>query len=1299
MSLRRVAPHQIRSSMAVGPGSGMIPKGVGAPPPPGMDNRRGKLMCIKVRMLDDSVGVFHLGHKALGQALFDEVCRHLNLLECDYFSLEFTDCYGNRCWLDKDKPILRQITTTHSDARFYFIVKFYTPNPSDLVEEYTRYLFALQIKRDLAMGELLCNENTAALLASYIVQSDCGDFAAEDYPDDSYLSSARFIPNQSSDFQRKVMENHKKLIGMSPGESDLILLETARRCDYYGVKLHAAKDVEGTEVSLTIAHMGIRVFHQFQCVSTFSWAKIRKLSFKRRKLLIKLHPESHQYYKETIEFLFESRNECKNFWKKCVEHHTFFRCIEVLPMKKAREGRLFSKGSAFRYQGRTQKQLIDYIREHRKRREPFTRPIKSGLSSSSNGRLSRPAFFDTNHPAYATVSERSVNLIGSGTLPSRNVPVYNMNGERSMSRDQHISSQSHFQGINQQIMTKGTKSYFPGEISLNRYGTTASIRNHRHRNSQNYPSNSSAAAVNGERMCLSDMESNDVCSLAGGGTMNSRYRQQQSDFRSLKPSTVKSVKAGAIAAPSNSGNITDTSDNDAITSVSLPNVLGDDVQIVCREFELKCECPPKSASGDNFLELHQPPRDYDNISEGSYKLSDNELRVAHSDIQPVPMNPVYATTFTAKRVGNVIVKKVVSNTRSTPNTTDDEDPYSERRFDSGRKKIETGHNQQMTSGYVHRQEPSKSNQVEIGDANSQRRFYVEKKHPSSAPASYAEYPLHQKLVPIEIDGPNVNLDEHRKLSNKKEMSKISKIRSTAPPQTPIRASVTKIESDRWPMMITESQPSVSHTEEVQPKYPKIVYTSKGTILHRPKIIPDEDDLSASENIYSNVSFTHASDTGQSYMTIAQPQQIPKTYGAIRPLPGKVITKENLVITPEGYRERRPKPVVPPKPKNLVGSSETGFVESTSVCVVPESKPNHPVVNLQKEETFQSCTTPSSMRELNRPALISVQSEDHPEIQKCHLFNSDIPYVLTMRNISTEAESCFSTFKDTSSKNTVSEAVVSAVDSGSLHRSLSSSRSPDSLRRRKSLDLVPKKRLPSPGNFSSQDHSLSPSTPESGDVLEYLLRRRSIEKSAIAKRGRRGDPRRQTQPVRFNIPSNPEIEGQQIGAISQPNLNDNVEEAIYVIERNKSHEKLMKELKENDRVCTHLNIDSDFKTETEQSSESQKEKEEHSRSNEVATDGNKLMDSTNVDDFPPPPPPPPLPPSLPLPTVLKQSVDSVAPQPITEACMQESVETLPYADESVSSRASCASKDETIDKISSVPSSTLRTPTGVLWTDF
>ena len=43
-------------------------------------------------------------------------------------------------------------------------------NPNSNLYIYLRYLFALQIKRDLHLGTLLCSDNTAALLASYIVQ-------------------------------------------------------------------------------------------------------------------------------------------------------------------------------------------------------------------------------------------------------------------------------------------------------------------------------------------------------------------------------------------------------------------------------------------------------------------------------------------------------------------------------------------------------------------------------------------------------------------------------------------------------------------------------------------------------------------------------------------------------------------------------------------------------------------------------------------------------------------------------------------------------------------------------------------------------------------------------------------------------------------------------------------------------------------------------------------------------------------------------------------------------------------------
>lgn len=48
--------------------------------------------------------------------------------------------------------------------------------------------------------------------------------------------------------------------------------------------------------------------------------------------------------------MFDGRNECKNFWKKCVENHGFFRCTAVqnTPRRKAR---VLSRGSSFRWVG------------------------------------------------------------------------------------------------------------------------------------------------------------------------------------------------------------------------------------------------------------------------------------------------------------------------------------------------------------------------------------------------------------------------------------------------------------------------------------------------------------------------------------------------------------------------------------------------------------------------------------------------------------------------------------------------------------------------------------------------------------------------------------------------------------------------------------------------------------------------------------------------------------------------------------------------------------------------------------
>ncbi|EEB10924.1 FERM, RhoGEF and pleckstrin domain-containing protein, putative [Pediculus humanus corporis] len=336
--------------------------------PPGTPKKGGKMLAIRVQMLDDTVTLFQIQAKALARVLFDQVCSQLHLLESDYFGLEYQEMNGTKYWLDLEKPLSRQVGLSLVDTMVKFCVKFYTPDPSQLEEEFTRYLFCLQIKRDLSQGLLQCNGNTAALMASYIVQAECGDYVAEDYPDYRYLSTYKFMPNQDQELEKRIMENHKKHAGQSPAEADLNLLETARRCELYGIKMHPAKDHEGVPLNLAVAHMGIVVFQNFTKINTFSWAKIRKISFKRRRFLVKLHPEGYGYYKDTVEFFFEGRNECKNFWKKCVENHGFFRCsvVKKVPRHKTR---VLSRGSSF--SGRTQKQIVDFVRENYVKRQTF----------------------------------------------------------------------------------------------------------------------------------------------------------------------------------------------------------------------------------------------------------------------------------------------------------------------------------------------------------------------------------------------------------------------------------------------------------------------------------------------------------------------------------------------------------------------------------------------------------------------------------------------------------------------------------------------------------------------------------------------------------------------------------------------------------------------------------------------------------------------------------------------------------------------------------------------------------------
>lgn len=66
------------------------------------------------------------------------------------------------------------------------------------------------------------------------------------------------------------------------------------------MKMHPAMDHDGMPLNLAVAHMGIAVFQNLTRINTFSWAKIRKISFKRKRFLVKLHPEGYVSFVHTL---------------------------------------------------------------------------------------------------------------------------------------------------------------------------------------------------------------------------------------------------------------------------------------------------------------------------------------------------------------------------------------------------------------------------------------------------------------------------------------------------------------------------------------------------------------------------------------------------------------------------------------------------------------------------------------------------------------------------------------------------------------------------------------------------------------------------------------------------------------------------------------------------------------------------------------------------------------------------------------------------------------------------------------
>jgi tyrosine-protein phosphatase non-receptor type 4 len=288
-----------------------------------------------------------------GETLLDEVAKHLDLLEKDYFGLAYTD-EGMMRWVEAAKQLKKQFKGSHMLA-LQFRVKFYVPDPTHLQEELTRYLFYLQIKQDILSGRLPCSFESAALLGSYMIQAELGDFSSVKHGP-GYVSELQLFPGQTEDLEEKIAELHREHVGKTTQEAEFLLLANGRRLEFYGVELFPAKDHHGIDLSLGITTEGIAVFKSRTIITTFPWVNTRKITFKRRRFFIELRPDQETGEQNAVGFHMDSYDGCKQLWKDCIDYHAFFRTVNS-PTAKG-----FMKRSKKRFSGRTERQVMDESR-------------------------------------------------------------------------------------------------------------------------------------------------------------------------------------------------------------------------------------------------------------------------------------------------------------------------------------------------------------------------------------------------------------------------------------------------------------------------------------------------------------------------------------------------------------------------------------------------------------------------------------------------------------------------------------------------------------------------------------------------------------------------------------------------------------------------------------------------------------------------------------------------------------------------------------------------------------------------
>ena len=346
----------------------------------------------KVLLLDGECVIIPVDKKAKAQVVINELFRHLelkDLQEKEYFSVYYVDAASDcKIFLNPFKQIRKQLPNASGRTvwEFFFGVQFYATQIDMLGDEVTRYLYVLQICRDIKERRINADHSTKLQLVSLLVQANCGDHDPTEHGDGYVDPYVDLIYNQAEipvGLSNSVIEMHKEKTGFNPSEADNSFFMIAKNLYRFGQQVFPVHDRLGQSGHIGASLVGLFFHKDGKEFMNIEWQDVVTVGYRRKKLRIKYHPKGSNDEKEEVLYLRCTDPSAKLVWRGCVEQHTFFRLERPKPLvdHSIKSWYSFNRKSEFYFsRSRT---LYQMQRAERRQPQNFQRSLSLRLSGRS----------------------------------------------------------------------------------------------------------------------------------------------------------------------------------------------------------------------------------------------------------------------------------------------------------------------------------------------------------------------------------------------------------------------------------------------------------------------------------------------------------------------------------------------------------------------------------------------------------------------------------------------------------------------------------------------------------------------------------------------------------------------------------------------------------------------------------------------------------------------------------------------------------------------------------------------------